>query len=211
MASSFNGDIYQVTLVGLIHGQTTMTTFHYRLVAVGSPPPVSTTTNDVYQALDTAIAVAGGLAADFKACCPTSWSHIGTWFQKVAPTRIVKFTAAILPTPGLRADADVTNIQASITRRTEDAHRTGVGGIRVPLSDQDVVAGKLVASLLTALDNLGQEMLNTLDITAATGHVLEPVLYARINPTTFRSAPLYAVIVQDTARTIRRRTVGLGI
>lgn len=209
MASTNLGDIYLVTINGLLFGQRTMTTFQYRVASLLGAGPW--TVQDVYVNLEDRLLQAGGLVPDYAACCPIEWTYQSTWIQRISPNRVIKYVTTDALVAAKTGNTTVSNLQASITRRSEFANRAGVGGIRVPLASDQVLDGIIIEPLLVKLDNLAQEMLVT--YTMAGVAALEPVLYSppKGDPPIGHLEPVYQAFVQHQARTINRRTVGRGI
>lgn len=211
MAAVQTNDIFQVTLVGLIHGQTTMTTFYYRVGDVGAGLDL----DQAYALTEAYLVAAGNLSSLFRGCCPTNWTLTAHWIQDIHPIRYRKevFTKSLA---GLSTAASpVTNVAASITRVGELSGRNRVGGIRVPIAPSLVTNGVIAAGqLLTDLNALANEMKvgfgGGQDPTFSPGFICfvpgqqpnQKVLSFNFN---------FDCFVQTTSRVVRRRTVGLGI
>jgi len=201
------GDIVLVTQTGLLFGQRIMNTFHYQVFDITAPSLDTTTmANNIFGAWH----AVGGMGAKLKACMPEDCALDETWVQKVAPTRIVKAVSNLSAGAGGRGTTTVTNVSASIERRGEAATRSAVGGVRIPITPDDVLGGEINSTLFILLTALAAQM--NANIVGADCS-LNPVIYAPPKPPSVIATlhdQLYT-IVQHTSRVMGRRTVGRGI
>jgi len=206
MANVNVGDLMTWTLVGRVHGQRTMNTFHYRARIASSLP----TQAAAAAAFDTFSKAAGGLEARLRGCTSQAFAIEERWFQIIKPARFEK----IIITGSVAGNLDVAqttqNIQASITRRGEMGNRKNVGGIRVVLgtSDDVVQNGIIEPGQVANLELLAQSMEQTV-VTAGAVVTWDPLVSMPANTADYVN--ISQCFVQTTVRVIRRRTVGLGI
>jgi len=147
--------VYQVTFKGLLHNQTTLTSFYFRLLDV---PPGGPDHVDAYDDLEAEVATAGDIQSLFRACCPSNWTLDETWVQLLLPTRVRKkvYPKGLAGT-GPNAST-VTNVSGSITRAAENSGRQFVGGIRIPMSPADMTNGLVGGPAYSALSALATKM-----------------------------------------------------
>lgn len=211
MAEATVNQIYMVTINGLLHNQRTMSTFYYQLFGVpAGVPTVQAAMDDLEDRLD----VAADVFADYRAICPSNWTFTEAWVQCIDPVRYQKKIYA-KNLPGTNANASTTtNVSLSLTRKGEIAARNRVGGVRIPLSPLSVVNGLVDATAKAAGVALASDL--KLGYGAPGEFQWSPGFVTKIpgqlpNTTIKIFTPNFDVFVQDTARVMRRRTVGLGI
>jgi len=138
--------------------------------------------------------------------------------QKIEPVRYRR-AVHVLATPGLYAfDAATGNVAATITRAAEMSGRRYVGSIHIPALAQNAMeTGTISLDYKALMSTVGARMLN--EFTAGTDGLLRgvPVLIHRVwNPETEKwqydgNTQLWTSIPQEQVRTMRRRTIGLGV
>jgi len=112
-------------------------------------------------------------------------------------------------TGGVAFPALPPNEGFSITKRGLQAGRRFIGSTHVyglPVRDQTL--GQLNAFELDERANLADKIQTTITL-AGGGPIFTPVIFSKSAPTT--SPEIVGTVVQQTTRTERRRTVGLGI
>lgn len=203
------GDLLKVWIKGTLFDQLIITTFAYKVT-------IDSTENNV-------ITACSNFAADWKAgavspflaflaCCSPEYNADYVYCQKISPTRYVPgFNNVNLP--GTNANAtNSTNQAAVVTRGTQLAGRAQIGSVHIPgLADANMLNGKCTAAFRTLMGTFGSKMLNDFaSITDAT-LVTEPVLL-HYNRTTkvYTGTRLFRTLSQETARVMRRRTIGVG-
>lgn len=200
------GDRVLVTIAGSLCGQRTLTTFLYRISAVGANLEYA----DAMAALRSSLQGSGQLVPKYKACCPTNWFSNSLWTQIIRPLRYRKLVE-VLSGAGTSGSLALTgNVQGSITRAGEVAGRKYVGGVRVPCGTDEIAIdeGFLTSGQKLALQGLADAMqLNVI----TSGSVATYIPQVGVPKPPDQSADLYTAFPQDQARVIRRRTVGLGI
>ena len=205
------GDLIQLTFVSRWQAQVIMLTTHYKC---RTPPSSSQSTgvtlNGIIDYVDPA--GANSLGDVYLKCLPENVTMREIWAQKIYPARGVKRSKATSYT-GLWPTADATtgNIDAVITLRTDKAGRSQVGNKHIgPLGSDAYTNGLVSASLQLAMETLGEGLVNALN-TPSNGQY-DPCIYHRNGDGAAAKSDLVSsYVIQTTVRTIRRRTVGLGI
>lgn len=207
-----NGQIYAMTFVGRLANQQILSTFHYRIQNISGGTP---STKNVCDNLEAKLTVADGsghsFAGAFLGVCPPQYNWYETWIQCVDPIRVRREIYTETAFDGAWPDdGHWANSAAVLTRRGDLAGRKYVGSLHVPLPSEVVaVNGVLPAPYTTALLLLAVQMQYTRDQTGPITYRMDPVLWNR------GSNPNYTIItqtiVQQTVRTMRRRTVGVGV
>jgi len=208
MAAVVAGQIYQVTLVGALHNQRTMNTFHYEVENV---PAGGATVVQAAAALETAFEAAGGIIEKFLDCTPDNYTLAEMWIQCIGPTeRYVKVVVPESLSGQWTEAAGTANLSAVITRTTEKSGRSQQSSLHIPIATgpDTIFGGNLDADLLFNLNALAAV------IPAQFGVVpnltFDPVIYH--GPPPFLPADrIETATAQTTVRVMRRRTVGLGI
>lgn len=155
---------------------------------------------------------AGTLLGSYLDCLAENVTVKKARVQAIYPLR-TSYVEAPVGLAGLfTGDADWGQSCGVVTVRTDVAGRNQVGNVHVgPLADPTVVEGYLTEFVKLKLAALGANLAGSWSVTAGAGSIsLSPVLFH-----TTAVPPSYSIItnasVQDTAREIRRRTVGAGI
>jgi len=208
MAGMAVGDIVQVSFRGTLFDQRILNIFHYVVNVAGTGTVVeqlSAFANGfIVDALGT------NFQTEFLNCLAPSYTLDVVRTQRVYPTRSI-YAQATADTPGTFAtDTEVSNIAASILKRTETPGRMGIG--RVQLAGIPTAAyenGSLSNAYLTGvLTNFATDMVQSLT-EPARGVTFVPCLY---NPTA--AGDKFSVIVaatpQSSIRTMHRRTLRVG-
>jgi len=206
MAVPALNDIYQVTIRTSLAGQVFLSTFKYKLTTVGT----EVTVDALYSAIETQFTAPPNVFTKFVPALPFNWSIVERWYQRVFPIRIRKkvFISGLLGT--WPQNTTSTNQAVSLERFAEIAGRHGVGRLQMPASNSplDITAGVISnPAYKAALANLAATFSLPLT-TAPGGSILTPVLQSVATPAV--TQPIVGSIVQDTLRTMRRRTVGVG-
>lgn len=199
--------VVEVTIIGDLFGQTTMNVFHYKVTTI------STTVNpltEVRDLINQHFVQPGGVISDaYQPAVPNELFIRNVTGQTVAPTRQRRVTALGIQTGG--GGVSVTpNLQASITLQTDLAGRNQIGGKRIPMPSSQSSNGETTALYEASLDSLATACRTPLAVTLG-GGVYAPVIYHRGKPVGLNSTVITAAFPQRQTRTIRRRTVGLGI
>lgn len=198
------GDVALVTLKGTLASQTILNTFHYGMsIVVGAP-----TQNAVGIEITTLLQSAGNLVDKFLLCCPLNYTLDEMWVQFILDTRFAKQTFAIGSAGTAPFAANTANSSAVITRTGAAANKHNRGSLHIPYANKDTSAanGLISAGQLTSMNNLAPFLFNASAL--ATLGDIQPIL---IHGTSKLNAiPLVSAVAQETMRTMRRRTVGVG-
>lgn len=203
-----NGNVIEVRVVQKLAGQTLLNTLHYRadVTSTGATFP------SVVTALDLALRGVDGFLTRLNAMQSESCLQQVVQYQIVSPLR---FTA--IEKPGLGNGQLVgedglaalpSNTALTVTRTIQEAKKGRVstlhiGGLR---SDQIVNSSTTLQSSL----QLAAVGAASITIQALQGGVtLQPILFTRT--AALQTKDLVDYKTGTTARTMRRRTVGLGI
>lgn len=183
-----------------------------RHLRVSVPVPAGTTVQQEMEALLDALTLnaVGSYRKTFLGLLSSSHTLTSMRVQPVRPTRQVFFTRNI-NVPGENVGVAPTgNIAAVLTFKTLSAGRDQIGSFHMPGVPADVlVQGRIDNAYAALLDGLGL-VLTSGQIVAATGGEYLPVIFHRNATIVPPSDDIVNWIVQSTARTMRRRTVGVG-
>lgn len=191
-------DIFQINMIGQLHGQATVNTFHYRVSVQG--------TGDAEPVLLPAFHTAVG--AKVKIACSNEWSLVRTTVQKIRPLppRLALETVAGAGPGALFQESMPTSIAVVVSKRTILAGRAYRGrcyfaGISAAheIDSQLTTAGALV------WDDVATGMETSL---IASGYTFVPVVFHRGDGT---STDIISSLVRLPFRNQRRRQVGKGI
>lgn len=204
------GSIVEVIIEWNILNQRCMSVLHYKVTADSS------IVDPVGEAIDVANTVSspGGIMDAILDCMSanTGSTKVSAQFIRGAGgQRFAKATVTAI-NPGVRAaSCTVSNIAAVITKRTIYSGRWAVGSLHIPgLSPGTYDNGKITdASMLGDLNDVAAELLNPITGNVGAG-VYSPVVLHKAG-VHGGSTDLLSTEVQTTVRTMRRRTVGLGI
>lgn len=212
-----SGDVLRIDVLGILFGQSIVTTFAYQATTNGDGPNVVTDCREI--AADFRAGTVNPFLA-FLACCSPQYVADRIRVQDVFPVRYrAGFSTANLP--GTNANATTsTNQAATITRGGKLAQRDNIGSIHIPgLANANMVGGLIESTFLGLMGTLATRMLNPWT-SAASGVSMTPVLIQPFRPAVttpptkparpFEAVDLVFAIPQETARTMRRRTVGVG-
>jgi hypothetical protein len=210
MADAEVGQIYLVSAVGLLNGQTTITTFHYEIQSLAGP---AVTVGNVSNALNVALDQAGGLMERYTDCLPDNLTIQYNEIQCIWPQRYYqqRYTPDF-PNGNVGSDATTSNVMAAITRRGFAARRADIGRILIPAPTTAVeqATGLWAAGYKALLDLLAPQLYQShlLALGGSTANLI-PVVYNRgsVVPRT----PIYTAYASNVVRVMNRRTVGRGI
>lgn len=203
-----SGDIILVSVFGRCFGQRIMLTHHYRASGAGAP------TVPTSAGLDAILDVLGpggdvDLRAAYLACLPPDYEVDFARAQVVWPTRSAFVTSEGWDGNGGNASGTESSNQTGvITLRTENAGRDQISNKHIgPLPSAAQVNGFLSDPYEALLSTLANKLLQAfivddIDLT------LTPVIYHRNKEPRYNA--LVGKRINDTVRTQRRRTVGLG-
>lgn len=146
--------------------------------------------------------------------CPIAVSFVSHSIQAIAPTRLVKHQVNIVgdlvngTLGGL--DATPVNSAASWSRYSEDGTRHGRGSQHPPAGVMSLLttASTWTGGFKTQMEAVATQWIQAFPGPAG-GPSMQPILWNKANPT--RLQRLIGIICNPYVRTMRRRTVGLGI
>lgn len=208
MAGMAVGDIVQVSFRSTLFNQRVLNIFHYVVNVAGT----GTTIEQLQAMANGFVADAMGVnfMTDFLLALGPAFNLDSIRTQRVYPTRSI-YTESTADMNGTFAtDTELSNVAASILKRTETPGRMGIG--RVQLAGIPTAAyanGELTAAYLaTEMSNFAQDMLQPLN-EPARGVTYIPCIY---NPTAggAKYSVLVAATPQSSIRTMHRRTVRVG-
>jgi len=206
MATIAVGDRVLITLTGTLFQQRTMNTFLYRVSAVAP----DTNYESFADALHDEILVANGLADLYRAITPANWGGYQIWIQVIRPVRLRKIAFSWPITGTYIGEATTANVQGSITRFGEAAGRDQIGGVRIPVGTdiECLDSGRIATPLLSNMGDLAEFMMANIALAFGTATLVPQV---GVPKGAAASIDCVEAIQQETARVIRRRTVGHGI
>lgn len=203
------GDILEVTAEGLILGQTTLSVLHY---VVGQTP----TQNDPILSQAAVLALINGGASDlsvpYRGCCGTSFQLTRWWAQYIWPTRYIKSTSFVGLNGNFGGASSTSNIAGTIQKASIFAGKKNRGSLHMPgVADNQMNAGELAVALIARYTTLATAL--TTNIVEGGGGVgrWDPIILHRTKPLNGTYARWEHFTVHDELRTMRRRTLGLGI
>jgi hypothetical protein len=187
--------------------QTLINTAHFKITNVGGGATVQSVAPLIAQQLKETSA--WGIA--LRAVLPPEYTWDALWVQRVAPIRVAKYELLIGVIGGDAEHANTANSAQVILRRGDLANRHNQGSVHLlyPNLDAGTVDGELSAGRIAALEALAGFY--------ATGFALPdtsqiaPVLFPGGTLDVTKAVPISATSVNPRVRTMRRRTVGLGI
>lgn len=191
-------DVFQVTVVGAIHAQTTLNVFHYRTSIAGTDTDILGAIANTFQTVT---------SNAWQNCTSDEFEIIGYAVQKILPLPISNAFTKFVSVVGLVAgDALPSSMAAVITKRTllggaANRGRTYLAG--VPLSFE--VNSTISNAGLTLIQALGDKLDDNL-VTAG-NTTLEPVILHRQTNTV---TPIKSTLARVVLRNQRRRQVGRG-
>jgi len=200
------GDTWLVTLRGSVFNQLILNTFYYRVAYLATPG----TTNAKQGVLQGYLNTVGGFIDKFLAALPSDYNLDRLDIQKVGPYRTITLNQTFASNGLNGFNVGQANTAMSIERRGELARRFDVGRVQLVGSDDTswINQGVLQAAAKTACANFGAQMVAAQGTLGSTDTFI-PVL-SRISGGTRINTDILLYEVQTTARTMRRRTVGVG-
>lgn len=201
------GDTVQISYSGRCFNQRILFTHNFRVSETTSSAPATEITLDIAEFFSDA---ANPLREKYLACLPPQYTLDEVRAQVLYPLRL-PYASVPLGVPGEGQDAaETTNLAACFTLHTALTGRDQIAVSHIgPISSVHAASGVWTASILGALIDLADECTNTYAITAALTTLVPVVLHkgANANP---RYHDVVGFRIQQTVRTMRRRTVGRG-
>lgn len=207
MAALAIGDNVLVTLLGDLHGQTTMSTFGYVVTGLTGDQDDGTAFGQFRDEL----CAANKLVDKYFMCVPTEWEPRVMWIQRIRPTRLMKRVFGytnVGPVGGF--ESTTANLAAVVLRRGGLANKKNISTLHVPLATEDaaIVDGEITNEQAVFLAELGVQMKATY-ITDFSGATFSPSILN--GPLASNVTPIIETFVKPEARVMRRRTKGYGI
>lgn len=205
------GDIFQFRMLGQVNNQSTISVFNYRVSSVvGAPLP-----GPIADAINALQILPAGAAGAALPCLPSNWSGGGVECQRIYPKALRSVVRSDVWAPnGTNASvANTSNVSQVITRRTDNSGRDQVSDLHLPAptATAAIVNGFLSAAQQALLATYAPVLYTSISVLAGAA-TFDPVIYHKV---VAEGQPNYDIVtsfkVQQTVRTMRRRTVGLGI
>lgn len=210
MANIQLNDIVQVSFRGLCFAQRILLVRNYR---VSKLPTATTTVNDFSFDIANAFAVGGNLTAmtaRYLACLSSAYAMRVIRAQVIKPNRYRSVEVA-REAPGTSGPANTANICAVITLNSERAGRDQISNVHIgPIGTADSLAGDIAAGAKGNLSEFADDLRTTLSLGANLGEITPIIYHARVPGPVIAYDDIIDAVVQDTTRTMRRRTLGRG-
>ena len=218
MAYAINGNaVCQATFRSRVFGQLCINTFHWRLdLGGGTLTNGSQFLDDFFDELNTP----GGFNAKLAAAYGQAVLNVEVDLQWIDPDRFRKNTYVVIG-GGLGAWlATTANTSATLELRGDIADKRGRGIKHIPgIGGTAIASGLVAAPTVVALNDLG--LAASFDVLVG-ARIMSPIIFGRARaaytkpdgtpvpalPKAYR--PVTSFIVPQTARVMRRRTVGVG-
>ena len=203
------GDVVQVTYVGTINNQTTLTSLFY-----GCAEPFQVVTiEDFYNSLWNIIKPAGtnDLTTPFLNTCGNNFTLNHAKIQLIAPARMF-FKDFVIAQAGKHVDiCNNQNVCCVISKRTGFGERGGHGRWRLPgLPDTATIGGLLDDLYIPLVVTLAAKWMEPLLGVGAVGR-LEPCIYHPFETVVPQWDAIRQTFAQADVRTQRTRNIGKGI
>lgn len=204
------GDLLQITYMGSLYGQQIMTVLHARCK---TPPTGTPQTELVLDDLAVKISdpVTFDLTAKYMAAACDEFNFTACRVQRVKPTRSIYAEAPMTQTGHAGPGVPAANIAASIEKRSLVPGRKGVGRVQfAPLPATAIGSGYIQDAWLLGF---GADFAEKLYGTFIGGPLYNSGEYRWCLPAggADEAYDIWDALIQDTVRTMHRRTVGLGI
>lgn len=191
-------DIYQVNMVGKVHGQTTINTFHYIETATGAGSAEGTL----------ATALNSGLVAAVKGAASNEWAFEKLVIQQIRPLPpLLAFEDPTAAGAGMQfAESLPSSVAVVVTKRTGLAGRANRGRCYFAgVAATHEVDSKLSTVGLGLWTLVATEMSDNIVSGAFT---FDPIVYHRAAGS---GTAILSAIARDILRNQRRRQVGKGV
>lgn len=197
---------YLVTFKATAFNQVILNTFVYNLTVPGTVGTVDIACDTLKAKLDEPNA----LFERWQNALPPNVTIDEVRVQCIWPQRVAAISYPFVGTGAFIDEADTANQAAVITRRGELANRRNVGSLHMlaPSGVGSIQSGVIQAAYRSALDSLATQV-KTQYTEVVFGTTWTPVLFSKSQPSLL--TPIVSTTVQNSARVMRRRTVGLGI
>jgi hypothetical protein len=203
-------DVLQITYECRLASQVILSVLHAR---VDTAPSGSPTTEAALQ--DLADKCADETAMDFLAkyiaATVTDFTFVRVLVQRVKPTRSIYFESPIAETGVIGAANYAADSAISFKKRTTTVGRKGIGRMQLAGFGVNQITSGVVDSGF--IGGVGGDLAAAMAGTFTGGIAYPSGVYRWCLPAggADHAFDIFDVVVQDTARTMHRRTVGLGI
>lgn len=196
-------DIVEVTFAGTQIGQMMMSVLHFEVTAPITTPDAGA----VFDSLANNLIDGFGLNVTYLQCCANDLVNAYITIQKVASDRFIKRRYDAAFSEGQVVSRSVScNTAIAITKKGDAANRHNLGTLHMPGVPQIwVTDSALNAAGITGYAPLVTALKNQIVVGGVT---LKPVIFNKAAPLTSQFVTSSAL--QQTLRTMRRRTVGVG-
>lgn len=200
-----NLDIVEVVFEGRHEGQQVMSVMHYQ----NTTPGIDADARPALVSLVSQFQAPGRLFDCWRSALSVHVTDMVVNAQLIRGNRFANiFQVPAIDHGGIAGDCNPTNTAVAITRQGEAANRHNIGTIHMPGVPLSFLNNSLLQAAGFGLYSaFALESLQTY-VTIAGGLTLVPVLYNRRSY--LDSARPVTAEVQNFARTMHRRTVGLG-
>lgn len=202
------GDIVQVTFRQELMSQVVLNVLHYKVIS-GTSVATDVGDNASLAQHIAATKVNPGWIFMWSGAMTANWYMRAVRVQKIEPTRSQYVEETVNLSGAVVGDAHFSNVAITITKKGQSGTRRGIGAMHLSgFMAEDFTLGQLNGSPVNWWNTNGHFWKD--NITVAVNNITyQPVLYNR------GGVPNHQIISQwqqqPTARTMRRRTVGLGI
>lgn len=207
MALVTAGDIFTVTVRGRLFNQLIINTFAYRLASTEDTQDYA----EMMEAFDEVWRLdPASVYEDLLDAYPNNLTVEGVWYQKIWPTRLYAYKVSVNDPGEIGVATTTANLAATITRRGELGNRRNVSTLHIPVVTGDITYlnnGVLLVPETTPLQTLAGRLSGVQPVVLGDS-LFEPVIYNKGQQTPY--SRIIAANVPETARVMRRRTVGHG-
>jgi hypothetical protein len=205
-----SGSIVEVVFEQQEVDQSVLNVFHYRL---NNDTDFVVDGDAVTQLIANWLLIGlGNIPALIKPAFNTQWQYLRLRTQWITPTRYTPLSYSTGAGPGTNVNAPLPqNCATTITKRGLLAGRHSIGSSHwAGMTTADLASGVITAGRLATMVGIGDKVFATIDTSSVPGSIdLVPVIFNRVTPAA--SLNVVDFVVQSTSRTMRRRTVGLGV
>lgn len=201
-------DIIELTMMGKYENNDVQNKFHYACISVSGAAQSSAS---VFAALDANLSGVAGLVNLMRLLAPSNYTLRVNRYQVIHPVRQVAYPI-VKNVGGLNTYTTLTgNIAFALTKRGDLAGRKYISTTHViGTTAEDLIdGGKITAAAQTLAENIAAFMDNQVSITVGgVDYEFGPVIFHPTDPS--NPTPITSVLVQDTVRVMRRRTLNVG-
>lgn len=198
-------DKVRLTVIGTLFGQSIQNVFDYQILVNSTQGDTSIALADMAQAFFQG--TNPGLS--MLACQSPQYVNTGVRAQVITPARS-RFILDPTGEPGTHpSDCTVPNIAATITKYGPFGTRSNIGSTHIAgIPDGVVSAGTFVPAYQTLLNTFASRFTNIFTVPAETTEA-RMVIFQTATPLNTRA--VVQAVARTTVRTMRRRTLGVGI